>query len=452
MIKFFQPPPPKNPLPEEKIDSEYAKLRRRVFCGIFVGYAGFYLIRKNFSLAMPYLEDAGFEKSDLGWALSAVAFAYGISKFVMGSVSDRSNARIFLPMGLALSAFLTALLGLADWATGTIFAMAAILFLHGWFQGMGWPPCGRVMVHWFSHNERGMKMSIWNVAHNVGGLAMAPLALLGMKLFGGDWRLGIFLFPACAAVCVAGLAYWLIRDTPQSCGLPPIEIYRNDAAKSYSSSDEKEFSSRQIFFEHVLNNGALWSIAVANAFVYFVRYGILDWAPIYLQNEKGFDFSKSAGAYFGFELAGILGTILCGWVSDKFFKGRRSPVNALFMALTMLAILVYWLNPKGNPTVDIAALFAIGFLIYGPVMLIGLQALDMVSKKAAGTAAGFTGLFGYFVGTAIFGNLGMGYIVQYMGWGNSFILILSACVVTIGIMLANSFLEMKTPCTTAKKP
>lgn len=46
-----------------------------------------------------------------------------------------------------------------------------------------------------------------------------------------------------------------------------------------------------------------------------------------------------------------------------------------------IAVIVYWLNPAGNPLVDNIALVAIGFLIYGPVMLIGLQALDYVSKK-----------------------------------------------------------------------
>ena len=439
----FTPPPPAAPLPKEKIDTEYARLRRQVFLGIFVGYAGFYLIRKNFSLAMPYLENAGFDKSELGFALSMIAYAYGISKFLMGSVSDRSNARVFLPFGLAASALITAGFGIFDWMTGSIIAMSCVLFANGWFQGMGWPPCGRVMVHWFSPNERGMKMSIWNVAHNVGGLLMPQLAILGMFLFGNDWKTGIFLFPALITLAIALTAWSLIRDTPQSCGLPPIEIYRHDASSSYSAADEKEFSTKQIFFEHVLNNDALWSIAVANAFVYFVRYGILDWAPIYLQNEKGFNFSLSGWAYFGYEAAGIAGTILCGWISDKFFSGKRAPVNAIFMLLTAIAITVYWLNPSGNPTIDIASLFAIGFLIYGPVMLIGLQALDMVAKKAAGTAAGFTGFFGYFLGTATLGNLGMGQITERLGWNWSFVFILGACAITILIMVKNSIAEYR---------
>ena len=103
MLKLFRPAPVIDPLPKERVDKEYKKLRWQVFLGIFIGYAGYYLVRKNFSIAMPALEEMGFDKADLGWALSAVSIAYGISKFVMGTVSDHSNARVFIPLGLVAS-------------------------------------------------------------------------------------------------------------------------------------------------------------------------------------------------------------------------------------------------------------------------------------------------------------------------------------------------------------
>ena len=79
--------------------------------GIFVGYAGYYLVRKNFTLAMPYLIAEGYTKADLGFALSGVSIAYGLSKFIMGSVSDRSNARIFMSLGLLCSALIMISMG-----------------------------------------------------------------------------------------------------------------------------------------------------------------------------------------------------------------------------------------------------------------------------------------------------------------------------------------------------
>jgi OPA family glycerol-3-phosphate transporter-like MFS transporter len=100
------------------------------------------------------------------------------------------------------------------------------------------------------------------------------------------------------------------------------------------------------------------------------------------------------------------------------------------MVLVTLATLVYWMNPAGNPTVDMLALIAIGFLIYGPVMLIGLYALELAPKKAAGTAAGFTGLFGYLGGT-VAANAVVGYTVDAFGWDGGFMLLIGSCVMSI---------------------
>ena len=146
MWKILRPPKHKPPVAAEKIDKEYKRLRLQVFIGIFIGYAGYYLVRKNFTLAMPHLVEMGFDKGDLGIALSANAIAYGLSKFLMGGVSDRSNARVFLPLGLVLSALVTMFLGTSA-GISSIIMMFITQFLIGWFQGMGWPPCGRNLVY-----------------------------------------------------------------------------------------------------------------------------------------------------------------------------------------------------------------------------------------------------------------------------------------------------------------
>ena len=145
--------------------ADYKSLRWQVFLGIFIGYAGYYLVRKNFSLAVPFLiEEQGFSRGQLGIAMSAVSIAYGLSKFLMGSVSDRSNPNYFLPAGLLISASIMFVFGFQPWATASVASMFVLLFLNGWAQGMGWPACGRTMVHWYSGNERGRVVSVWNVA------------------------------------------------------------------------------------------------------------------------------------------------------------------------------------------------------------------------------------------------------------------------------------------------
>lgn len=432
MIGVFKPAEHKTRLPADTIDPSYKKLRLQVFLGIFIGYAGYYLVRKNFSLAMPFLIDEhGYTKGQLGVALSAVSIAYGLSKFLMGCVSDRSNPRYFLPTGLLISAGVMFIFGFADWATESISMIFILLFINGWVQGMGWPACGRTMVHWFSGNERGRIVSVWNIAHNVGGGLIGPLFILGMAWF-NDWHSAFYVPAACATV-LAFVVFFLMRDTPQSCGLPAIDEYRNDYPHDYSAKHEIEFTAKEIFLTYVLNNKLLWYIAFANAFVYLIRFGVLDWAPTYLHEVKGFSVNKTSWAYFFYEWAGIPGTLLCGWISDRWFNGRRAPAAILYMFLVLIAVIIYWLNPPGRPLVDMAALMAIGFLIYGPVMLIGLHALELVPKKAAGTAAGLTGLFGY-LGGAVVANIVLGYTLDYFGWDGGFMLLVAGCVAAIILM------------------
>ncbi|NPD47581.1 MULTISPECIES: glycerol-3-phosphate transporter [unclassified Lentimicrobium] len=431
MIGFLKTKPAQ-PLKEaQQADEDYKIMRLRVFLGIFLGYAAYYLVRKNFSLIMPDLIEEGYTKAQLGWALSAISIAYGISKFVMGSVSDRSNPKVFLSLGLILSAVTMMVMGLIPFFTSSVVIMFVLLFLNGWFQGMGWPACGRIMVHWFSNKERGTKMSIWNVAHNVGGGLIGPLAILGLAIF-NDWHSALY-FPAIIAFVIAILVYYLMEDTPQSCGLPSIEKWKNDYPENYDQEkSEQELKAKDIFITYVLKNRMLWAIAIANAFVYLIRYGVLDWAPTYLSETKGLDITTSGWAYFLYEWAGIPGTLLAGWLSDKAFKGQRAQVSIIYMFFVLIFVFVYWFS-SSLMLINIS-LIAIGFLVYGPVMLIGVHALDLAPKKAAGTAAGFTGLFGY-LGGALFANIAMGHIVDLYGWDGGFYVLIAAAIISIFLLL-----------------
>ena len=447
MLKFLQQPAHKPLRPAAEVDSNYKRLRLQVFLGAFIGYAGFYLVRKNLSMAIPSMADLGFDKSELGLVLGLNAAAYALSKFLMGSVSDRSNARVFLPLGLILTAISMCFMIVpiqfigADHKGLAILLMGALNFLVGWFNGMGWPPCGRVMTHWFSVSERGTMMSIWNCAHNVGGALVGPMATYGAVWF-GSWfygshenlyfLIGTFAFPAAVALLIAILAYIMLRDTPQSCGLPSIEAWRNDYPKNYSEKHEETLTTKEILFKYVLNNKFLWFIALSNAFVYMVRYGCLDWAPTIL-TEKGIDLKSAGWAYFAYEFAAIPGTLLCGWLSDKLFHGKRALPTMLFMALVLVFVVLYWIYID-NLSVVIFCLIGIGFFIYGPVMLIGVQALDLAPKNAAGTAAGLTGFFGYFLGTFILANTLIGYVAKTAGWSWTFFMLFAACLLSIFFM------------------
>lgn len=427
---WLKAPPPAPRLSDEEVRRTYPRLRTQVFLGIFIGYAGFYLIRNNISLVAPLLmEETGINTIGIGVISNAVLFSYGLSKFFSAMISDRANARYFLPIGLALSALANLAVAFVPWISGTVATFATVMFINGWFQGMGWPPSGRSLVYWFSTNERGMKTSIWNTAHNVGGAGVAGLAALGLAWTGEQWQ-SAFWLPAVVALAVAALAFFLMRDTPESVGLPPIEEYRDDPAK-VESGDDPNMSAKEMIFKHVLTNRTIVMLAVANVFVYALRYGVLNWITVYLADKHHAEIGSGFIGFAAFELAGIVGTILCGWMSDRVFGGFRSGAGIAFTVATAIAIAAYWLVPVGTPIWILILLVAIiGGLIYGPVMLIGLQAIDLSPHNVAGTAAGFTGLFGYLLGATL-ASSGVGILVHNFGWNLTFIVFIAFSILTV---------------------
>lgn len=440
MARFFDPPAPKETkIPEGLIPRKFNAMRWKVFIGAFLGYAGYYLVRKNLSLAAPDMIDGGIlDAGKVGLAMSAVSIAYAFSKFIMGSVSDRSDSRKFLCVGLVLSALTMILVGVMPFGANTALNTAvifALMLVVGWLSGMGWPPCGRIMTHWFSQNERSFKMSIWNVSHTIGSFSLGFLAIAGVAIFaflaptfGLDpaqaWR-GNFIFPALVAICIAAFCWWAIRDTPESCGLPSVQEYRNDysGVKDKTKTGEK-LPFKVLFVDYVLKNKLLWVVALSNIFVYMVRYGIGDWAPTFLQKAEIMTAAESKVAFSVHNLIGAVGTILCGLATSKIFKGRCAPMNVICMLACMAGVLIYWFvgagygnfSPAMQKVLVYIALCLIGFFIYGPVALTGVQALNLVPKNAAGTAAGFVGLFGYFIGDAICSKIFVGGVANSLGW------------------------------------
>ncbi|XTV79159.1 phosphoglycerate transporter protein PgtP [Mannheimia haemolytica] len=437
MFSFLKASPPAEQKVEaSRVDAEYRKLRWQVFAGVFIGYAAYYLIRKNFSLAMPYLIDEyGFTKADLGTVGVALSLAYGFSKFIMGNVSDRSNPKYFITIGLLGSAIVSLVFGLVPGVLSSIPIMIILAALNGWFQEWAIRRGAKTMTNWFSTSERGVWWSWWNVSHNLGGGLIGPLAILGLSIF-GVWQ-SLFYLPALIAIVLAFVMFYLMRDTPESQGLPPIDEYKGEKVVEKVESAHT-LSSKDIFYKYILNNKFLWAIAIANVFVYFIRYGIIDWAPTYLKEVKHFSVDKQSWAYFLYEYAGIFGMLASGYLSDKVFKGHRAPPMLLFLAGVLIAIVVYWKNPAGNPLIDNICLVAIGFLIYGPVMMIGLQAADLVPRVATGTATGLTGLFGYLLGSASAGYV-MGKLVDMFGWDGGFYALILSCFLAFAFIALTLF-------------
>ncbi|HSS22013.1 MAG TPA: MFS transporter [Pyrinomonadaceae bacterium] len=411
LVKTFQPASPAaHQLSDpNKIANEYRRWQRRVLLSSIVGYASFYFVRKNLSIAMPALESGlGIRKTQLGLFLTLHGLLYGISKFANGFLGDRANARMMMVTGLTISAVLNLLFGF----NSSVIALGVIWTLNGWFQGMGFPPCARLLTNWFSPKQLATKMSIWNMSHPVGG----GLILIACGyLVGIDWRL-CFLIPAVVALACAVLLWFTLPDTPPSVGLPELEGTREPAPSQSTSEANAKF--RAFVFRQVFCNKYIWLVSLANFFVYIIRYAVLDWGPTLLTQSKHIKIEHAGWMVGGFEFCGLFGAIIGGWLTDKFFGGRAVRVCLVYMILAGLAVFLFWKVPSQSELLTATLLGAAGFFIYGPQCLLAVTAANLATRKAAATAIGLTSIFGY--GSTVLSGWGLGALVQHYGWNVAF--------------------------------
>lgn len=379
--------------------------QNRTIIGLMVGYALFYFVRKNLSIAMPYMEqDLGISKTELGVFLTAHGLVYGISRFANGIIADRANARLFMALGLVLCAICNIIFGFST----AVIVLGVVWVFNGWFQGMGFPPCVHLMTHWIPPHELATKMSVWNTSHSIGAGLIVVLCGFLMK-WGFGWE-ACFFVPSAIALAGAAFLLFCLRDTPSSVGLPEL-----------GESGEKTKPSKGIWEtmkEKVFNNKYIWLVAIANFFVYVIRFGIFDWGPTMLKEWKGVEIHLAGIMMFGFEAAGVLGMLLAGWATDKFFGSKG--IRVCMICMIMATLSVFLLGEIDQPSIPLATalLMSAGFFIYGPQALIGIISANLATKEAAGAASGFTGIWGY-LSTAASG-VGLGYLAQHYGWDLAF--------------------------------
>ncbi len=429
ILNLFKPAPHIEEIQDsEEVKAKYHYWRIRIIYSTFVGYALYYFTRKSFTFAMPGLiEDLGYDKSQLGLLASILSITYGISKFASGILSDRSNPRYFMAFGL----FMTGVFNIFFGMSSSLLMFAIFWGLNGWFQGFGWPPCARFLTHWYSHSERGVWWSSWNVSHNVGAFIIPWI--VGTCLHYWGWRFAMYV-PG--LLCIMGSLFLLnrLRDTPQSLGLPSIEKFRNDypANSSHARDQERELGTKEILVDYIIKNKYIWFLAAAYFFVYVVRTGVNDWTALFLLETKGYSRIGANGCVSMFEIGGFFGSLFAGWSSDRLFSAKRGPVNVMFCLGMFLSLGLFWLVPAGYPILDSAAMFFVGFSIFGPQMLIGVTAAELSHKKAAATSTGFIGCFAY-MGAAMAGYP-FGKITQELGW-EAYFIGMGACSLVASLLL-----------------
>jgi OPA family glycerol-3-phosphate transporter-like MFS transporter/OPA family sugar phosphate sensor protein UhpC-like MFS transporter len=437
------------PLGPADVDRQYRYWRFRILSASLVGYAIFYFVRTNISVALPTMgKDLGYTKAQLGIVLTVGGVVYGVSKFVNGFLGDRANPRYFMAIGLLLCAAMNVLFGLSS----ALVFLAAFWFLNNWAQGMGFPPCARNMGYWFSPKERGTTFGIWHTGHTAGAALVAVLTGYIIK-HTGDWRLCFFV-PAGIAVVGAIMLLIRLRDTPGTMGLPPVEVWKGEESPRQLAAElheapppppagspgppvleggvPREQTYMQVVVENIFLNPFMWIISVANLLVYTLRYATLHWGPTYLQEMKQMSTVSSAWLHSGNELAGLVSALLAGVAADRLFGGRAGRVCVIAMAAMTVAVYLFWITPPSRPGLLAPLYIAMGFMVYIPQMLIAAMAMNLGTKRAAAAAVGLTGIFGYL--SSIVSGWGLGSIVDRSGWDGAFGVMLGCAVATMALM------------------
>ena len=394
-----------------QIAAKYRTWQLRVLVFSIIGYATFYFVRKNYSVVQPIIgADLHIDKQGLGLILTLHGIVYGISKFLNGFLADRSNARVFMGTALIASALLNIWFGLSS----TLGVLIVIWMLNGWFQGMGFPPCARLMANWFPPKQLATKFSIWNSSHNIGSIVIILLCgfLISGNLFASNWRLCFFV-PAAITLAVAVIIWFMLPDTPPSVGLPEFEGTRVDMPDKKSHEDFKAFVFNQVLF-----NKYIWLLSASKLLVFSIRYAVFYWGTTIMLEAKHTQIADSKWMLVGFEVFGFTGAMFGGWFSDRFLGGRTVRACVVYMVLAGVSLFLFWKIPEQSKLMTTGLLCATGFFVYGPQCLLAIACANLATKRAAATAVGLTSIFGY--ASTTLSGWGLGYVVQHYGWNAGF--------------------------------
>ncbi|MFI3281071.1 MAG: MFS transporter [Rikenellaceae bacterium] len=378
---------------EQQIRKTYNRARWSIFISSTVGYGLYYVCRLSLNVVKkPIVNEGVLTESQLGMIGSALFITYALGKLANGFLADRSNIRRFLSIGLLLSAVINLLLGL----TNTFVVFLVLWALNGWVQSIGAAPCVVGLSRWFSNKERGTFYGLWSSSHNIGEALTFIVTAMVVASWGWQWG-----FHVAGLIGIAGVVMTMLmmRDTPGSMGLPPINEYKGDDTVEKAKDDDTHPIS--YYQKQLLRNPAIWLLALSSAFMYISRYAVNSWGIFYLEAEKGYSIIEASSIISISSVCGIVGTALCGWFSDKFFAGKRNMPAFIFGVMNVAALALFLFGPRDAYWVDVTSMVLFGLAIGTLICYLGgLMAVDIASKKASGAALGIIGIASY-LGAAI---------------------------------------------------
>jgi sugar phosphate permease len=304
--------------------------RRRVFAATWLSYFGFYFCRKPFFITKAALGDSlGWSATQLGLLGSAYLIAYTIGQFIAAAGGTKWGARRLLLAGMGVSIIVNIGFGFSN----SFIGFATLLTINGFAQATGWPGNVGVIARWFRREERGTVMGFWATNYQAGGVLANTVSAWVLGAYG--FRYSYFVG---ALVLLLVWAFFLFNgyERPEDLGLEPIA--EDEVSNGVQSADEG-------WTRPLLINIAL--VGVFYFFVKFIRYAIWSWTPYMLQRDYGLAGDEAGYLSTVFDLAGIGGVIAAGYLSDRFFRGRRARISFYFViAMAVSCAALYLLGPR----------------------------------------------------------------------------------------------------------
>lgn len=412
----------------------------RSYLVVFISYLVMYLIRKNFNIAQnDMISNYDMSLTKLGIIGLGFSITYGLGKTILNYWADGKNSKNMLPLGLLLSGFCILGFGFSmGSSTGSFYMMIGFYSLSGLFQSVGGSNSYSTITKWTSRKNRGTFLGAWNVSHNVGGALAASVALFGANFFFDGNVIGMFIFPACIAIIVACVGFFVGNDSPEAYGLGTAEeIFNEEISEEDRTVAEEKMTKMEIFKKYILFNKIIWLLCFANVFLYVVRIGIDQWSTVYGYTVLGFSKETAISGFTMFETGALIGTILWGFFSDL-ANGRRGLLACI--ALIGITFTLGFYQHADTIFAYKASLFVLGFLVFGPQLLIAVAAVGFVPKQGVAVADGIKGTFAYLIGDS-FAKIGLGMIADgtpifgQTGWDGTFTALNTAALMCLGIMI-----------------
>ncbi len=411
---------------EKRSMKEFPKWQNRIFWTVWISYASYYLLRVNMSIAMPgIMSEFGISKTVMGGILSAFFIMYAVGQFVNGQLGDKFGAKKLITIGLTVSVLLNIAFGFTN---GFLFGMIILWALNGFFQATGWGPSVKTIANWFHPSVRGKIGGRLGTSYQLGNAFSWALSGFVVGMLGWRWA---FWIPAIIVTFV--IINWILKakNAPEEAGFPTLEEAEKGVKESKTTKDHH--LGFRYTLSKTLKNPTIWIVAFGLFFLNIVRYGFISWAPTYLFEIQGASMFSAAFKALMFPVAGSFGAVFAGWISDRGFGSRRAPIAVIMLLFLAVAAFLFPLVPTENWVLSLAVLMVVGFMTFGPhVMMVGVMAMDLGTRKAASSATGFIDGMGY-VGAA-FTGIASGFLIDAYGWNAAFNFWVLSAVVAAGLM------------------